>query len=259
MWSVTTHGVLRMVSTAWKAALLLGMVSAGLAWGQTPPAPNPAPNSPRRVISLRENGGPELKCRLLEKWTTAEGRSALLLEEVASAERLTVVTYGDSAATQTVRIWHWGNDPSPPEDSPIPPGSAKDQGIRTTRHTTENPSPVGTSGQAIIPDLSVARPPMPHQMAEATPCPGCKPSSDCNTFVHRYERPPEVSFKPGPCVPIVAPYHTPNYGYYATQWRPWPGAEGPGMPLVEEPINPDRELLPPPTTLPGTLGSRMPR
>jgi hypothetical protein len=251
--------MLRMVSTAWKAALLAVLSTAGLAWGQSPPAPRSAPNSAERVISLCENGGPELKCRMLGKWTTAEGRAALLLEDVGSGERLTVVRYGGSAATQSVRIWHWGNDPTPPEDSPTPPNFAKDQGIRRTQHTTDVPPPIGTSNTPIIPDLSSARPPMPHQVAEPAACSDNKSTAGCNTYVHCSERPPSVYFKAGTCVPVVAPYHAPNYGYYATQWRAWPGAEGPSLPILEEPAKPDAELLSPPTPSPGSLGSRMPR
>jgi hypothetical protein len=245
--------MLRMVSTAWKAALLVGLGSASLAFGQAPSAPRA---TAEHVVTLRENGGPELKCRLLGKWMTAEGSSAVLLEDVASGERLTVVTAGGSATTKTARIWHWGNDSTPPEGSPIPPGSGKDQGIQTAMHKAETPPAGGIGGPPITPDLSVARPPMPHQIAEAAVCSESKPSADCNTYVHRYERPPEVYFKPGTCVPVVAPYHTPNYGYYATQWRPWPGAEGPSMPMAQEPTTPDRQMLPLTTTLPASLGSR---
>ncbi len=245
-----------MVSTAWKAALLVGLSSASLAWGQAPPAPRPAQNSAERVVILRENGGPELKCRLLGKWTTAEGRSAFLLEDLGSGERLTVVTASGTVATKTARIWHWGNDSNSPEGAPIPPGAPKDEGVRTVMHKTETPAAVAIGSPPIIPDLSVAQSPMPHQMAEAAACSESKPSADCNTYVHRYERPPEVYFKPGTCVPVVAPYHTPNYGYYATQWRAWPGAEGPPMAMAEEPMAPDRELLPPPTTTPTSTGSR---
>ena len=46
------------------------------------------------------------------------------------------------------------------------------------------------------------------------------------------ESPATLLFKSGNCLPVCAPEHSPNYGYYQTQWRPWSGmyeAVQPGM------------------------------
>lgn len=92
----------------------------------------------------------------------------------------------------------------------------------------------------------------------AAPAVGCA-RGDCEKgqghcgYVHHYEKPPHLYFVPGGCLPVCTPEHCPTYGYYPTQWHPWPGGAEAGPPTGREeapgPGEP-RELLPAPKVSP---------
>jgi hypothetical protein len=216
-----------MMRTCWKGALLAVVASAGVAWGQPVLRPGGELPPAERTVTIQQKDGLPEPCRLLKTWTTTDGRSAHVLQSLDTDEMLTVVEKGGakgSAAQVGVRIYRWGNATLPPEGSPAPPA---DGGIRKAAFTTEATPPHRAGDLPRLPpvtvtaDLACAAP-----IAASTCSSGGCDKSHCG-YVHHYEKPPSLHFVPGDCLPVCAPTHAPNYGYYQTQWHPFPTAEVP--------------------------------
>jgi hypothetical protein len=205
-----------MTRAIWQGVVLAAVTSAGVAWGQTAPPP-----AASQVVTLQSKGGLPEQCRVLKTWTTAKGQDAYLLQSLDCDETLTVVHTGGAGGGQVgVQIYRWANSIMPPPGSPVPPpddGAA----LRQASHVTTAPEPL----MAPLP-ITVPEAPAPIEAGPmAIPCAprACeKDRSHCG-YVHRYEKPPSLTFRPGGCLPVCAPDHCPNYGYHETRWRPWPG------------------------------------
>jgi hypothetical protein len=187
---------------SWAGAVLAVVASAGVVWGQAVDS----------TVTIQQSDGLPEPCRVVKAWTTKDGQSACLLQSLDTDEMLTVVQKGAAAKGNSqvgVGIYRWGNSMVPPDGSPVPP---TDSGVKQVCHTTTVPS-------RHLPDLSWLT---SHVTAHPASCPsgGCE-KSHC-AVVHQYEKPTTVYFRPGECVPVSSPTHAPNYGYYATQWRPFP-------------------------------------
>ncbi len=211
--------------TGWTVALLVGLVSAGVAGAQ------PA----ERVVMLRQASGLPESCRRKKAWTTDDGRKAWLLQSLGSDMLLTVVEKARNSpggAPVGVTIYPWGNDAAPPPGSPVPP---PDGDILLATHTTEAPAPRRPTVTAVSASL-------PAPTTVVAPAAGCAPVA-CD-HVHHYETPPALHFVAGGCLPVCSPEHSATYGYYPTQWRPYPGGAEIVLPAPPEPTPMPKVTLP---------------
>jgi hypothetical protein len=216
-----------MMRASWEGALLVAVASAGVAWGQPVLQPAGGAQARERTVTIQEKAGLPEPCRVLKTWTTAEGRSAYLLQSLDTDEKLTVVQKGNakgSTGQVGASIYRWGNRKVPPDGSPIPP---PDGSIRQVVHTTEAAPPRRLGDLPRVTPVSVTA-----DVSCASPAPVVAHAPRCATdncdkagckYVHHYEKPATIYFLPGKCVPVCPPDHAPNYGYYPPQWHAWPG------------------------------------
>ncbi len=241
-----------MVSSRWSGALCAVLASSALAWGQAPPPAANARKGNEKIVGVRELDGPEQKARLLQNWTTPTGQKACQVQLLETGEMLTIVESGRAANGKTVgaQIYHWGNSTTSPDGVPTPGGTA---GKTVVQALALQPSPAAMPQIVQGPEaakLPASTPPTPSgptgESAPACappPCPptgcatgACGQGEGCPAYVYRYERVPRILFKPGCCVPVIPPYHAPNYGYHQTQWRTYPGAPAPATSADELPM-----------------------
>ncbi|MHB8736879.1 MAG: hypothetical protein ACYC6M_16370, partial [Terriglobales bacterium] len=140
-----------MVRSLWIAAVVVGLAWTGLAWAQPSSSPGGAP--PDRYMTVREEGKPAQRCKLLKTWREANGTTAFQVQAVDSGELMTIVESGPAPAGQqaraiATRIFRWGRDNKLPEGSPVPPPTATVMG-----------TPLGQPGPQIVSSpLPVASP-----------------------------------------------------------------------------------------------------
>lgn len=229
-----------MIRASWMAALFGALASAGVAWPEPPARPA------ERIVTVRQSDSLPESCRIKKAWTTAGGHRAWLVQSLASDMLLTVVAKdrGPAGAKLVgVLIYPWGNDSAPPKGSPAPP---PDEDILLTAFTKEVPRPQ-LPAAPVVPASHVAPAPV------VTPAAGCA-TGHCDTAgppcdaVHRCEMPPTLHFVQGGCLPVCGPEHSANYGYYPTQWRPYPrpaevtpAAAAPARP---EPLPEPKDIFP---------------
>jgi hypothetical protein len=144
-----------MVRSKWKRTLISTLAWAGMGLGQLPGVQASTPVNPvGRVMTVREQGKPGQKCKVLRTWVTSEGTHAYEVQAVATGEIMTIVEArvpageGGPRALAT-RIYHWGRNGIPPEGTPMPPPAVvqtaapapdSDSSARTVAAGTEPPS-----------------------------------------------------------------------------------------------------------------------
>jgi hypothetical protein len=157
-----------MVSAKWKSSLLATLAWAGLAWGQA----GPSPNSPIRIgsdlLTVREPGRPDQKCRILKTWKQPDGTMAFEVQCLETEEHLTLVEIGPAEAGPTdptkgmkSRIYHWGQSATPPagvpqmQAAPVP-SAEKDLHEKPEANlpTKPAPDPSPSSEVATVPEPS---------------------------------------------------------------------------------------------------------
>ncbi len=206
-----------MIRASWMAVWLAVLGLGRSAGAQSPEFPDPVGAESAPTVTLQQRHGRPEKCRLKKAWKTEDGRQAWLLQSLDSDMYLTVVQRNRRAAGSAqvaVNIYAWGNSDDPPAGSPIPPPDAS---ISQASYGLPTPDAQTMPGPVVI------GPPSPEGCAAAT-CEKCKVRCD---YVHQFETPPVIQFQPGHCVPVCCPDHSPNYGYYPTQWRPFAGGPTP--------------------------------
>lgn len=111
----------------WKVTLMAALAWAGLAWGQAGPAPSPPLGIGRDLVTVRESGRPDQKCRILKAWKLPDGTMGLEVQCLETEEHLTIVEMAsaeggltDSAKGMKSRIYHWGQSTTPPAGVPQP-------------------------------------------------------------------------------------------------------------------------------------------
>jgi len=137
-----------MVSGKWKGSLVAMLAWAGLAWGQAGPAPSPPLGIGRDLLTVREAGRPDQKCRILKAWKQPDGAMALEVQCLETEEHLTIVEMPsseagpkDSSKGMKSRIYHWGQSLTPPAGVPQMPTA---QGPKTEvieKPESASPSP----------------------------------------------------------------------------------------------------------------------
>jgi hypothetical protein len=206
-----------MIRASWSGGLLSVLVSVSVAAAQPPDFPDPLAAESQPTVTLQQGHGRPEVCRLKKAWKTENGRQAWLLQSIDSDMLLTVVqrARGPAGSKQVgVHIYPWGNSSEPPPGSPIPP---PDGDVRRASYTVPTPDAQTMPGPALVEPAS----PVGYKAAA---CDKCKPRCE---YVHQFETPPVIQFQPGHCLPVCCPDHSPGYGYYPTQWRPFAGSPVP--------------------------------
>src|SRR5713226_7489303 len=93
-----------MASAKWKESLVAALTWAawaGLAWGQAGPAPTRPLGIGRDLLTVREAGRPDQKCRILKAWKQPDGTMALEVQCLETEEHLTLVEMGSAEAGPT--------------------------------------------------------------------------------------------------------------------------------------------------------------
>jgi hypothetical protein len=88
-----------MVQAKWAESLAAGLLCAGLAMGQSSENRFNADLAPNAVVTFRENGTADRKCKVVRRWRDASGRWAYELEMLDSHERQ--VIYEPESAPST--------------------------------------------------------------------------------------------------------------------------------------------------------------
>ena len=220
--------------------------------------------TPGSVVLVREGDGPERQAHLFWSWRTPEGSWAHQVQLVQTKEMLTIVERKSTSGrgqSASVQIYHWGASDVPPPDAPVPlPAGIRQASRSLLEDSGPRPLPPGTP----LPAPTLATPSVPNVETKvpfpgntAVPLeqhpgePGCTlerssclvPCGSCR-LEHYSEQPPRIAFKPGGCLPVSPPSEAPSYGYYPTQWHPYPGTIIVGEQPVQEPW---REPLPSPS------------
>ena len=156
-----------MVRSLGIAAVVLGLAWAGLAEAQTSSPPQTAP--PRqRYITVREEGKPPQRCKLVKTWHEPNGVPAFQVQAVDSGEVMTIVGSGPPAEggdprAMSTRIYRWGSANKPPAGAPQPPSTARTMAAPLAQPASPKATPVVTT-----PTIRPApRPSAPTQSATA--------------------------------------------------------------------------------------------
>jgi hypothetical protein len=111
--------------------LVVGLAWTGLAQAQSSSQVQSATSPPKaRHITVREEGKPPLRCRVLKTWRQPNGSSAYQVQAVETGEMLTIVSSEPSNSGEQkgqallTRIFHWGANTTPPAGAPVPPSSS---------------------------------------------------------------------------------------------------------------------------------------
>src|SRR5438552_18506431 len=117
-----------MMSARWNTTLIATLAWAGLAWGQAAPSSNPPIRIGSDLLTVREAGRPDQKCRILKTWKQTDGTMAFEVQCLETEEHLTLVEMASSEAGVTdpgkgmkSRIYHWGQSVTPPIGVPQMP------------------------------------------------------------------------------------------------------------------------------------------
>src|SRR5947208_12254130 len=116
-----------MALARWKTTLVATLAWAGMAWGQAS-SPSPSFGIGSDLLTVREAGRPDQKCRILKAWKQPDGAMALEVQCLETEEHLTIVEMPSSEAGSTdsskgmkSRIYHWGQSLTPPAGVPQMP------------------------------------------------------------------------------------------------------------------------------------------
>lgn len=197
-----------MVRSLGIAAVVVGLAWTGLAGAQSVPPGTAAPRE--RYMTVREEGKPPQRCKLLKTWHEADGSTAYQVQAVDSGELITIVQSSslptESGGHKTVasRIFHWGPENKPSAKTPVPPPNATVVG-----------TPMGPSGSSSAPTQSAptaASPPASPSAQFATMTQ--KPESA--TLTARAPAPTPAPTVPAPILPQPLPSKSPAPSYSPT-------------------------------------------
>jgi hypothetical protein len=131
-----------MVRIKWKESLLTALLCGGAAWAQQPPMAPPAGGGNSSILTLKEAGKPDQRCRILKTRRTADGKTEYEIQDLATGEIATIVESGSPTIAGTT---------SPSTSSPLhvsPPPEKALPGPSTTASTRgwfSRPSPLPES------------------------------------------------------------------------------------------------------------------
>jgi HEAT repeats len=180
-----------MVRTYWNATLVAVLALPALAWGQQVSSTTPAATAPSEsLISVKEAGKPEQRCRILKVWTTAEGATARQVQALDTGEIMTIVEIGPGTAGPmavgapqssgiVTRIFHWGHSQTPPPGVPNMPmnGAVVSAPCAGGICGTCGPCQTGPSNSTMVAGPCSTCQPGVTADGRLTPCQSCQPSS----------------------------------------------------------------------------------
>jgi hypothetical protein len=87
---------------------------------------------PDRTVSIKEDGKPAQKCRVLKCWKDKNGNKVCQVQDVKTGEILTIQetqpvpanTMGSRVKAASAQIFHWKSKDTPPAGAPLPPEDA---------------------------------------------------------------------------------------------------------------------------------------
>lgn len=150
-----------MVRSVGIAAVVLGLAWSGLAGAQSYSPSQTAP--PRqRYITVREQGKPPQRCKLVKSWRELNGTPVFQVQAVESGEMMTILGSSPSAPggdprAMSTRIFRWGNSNKPPVGAPQAPGTAAAKAAPSTPPALPKTNPMATPQLAKTPQST----PMP--------------------------------------------------------------------------------------------------
>jgi len=183
-----------MVRTYWNATLVAALALPALVWGQHVSTTAPAPAvPPEQMISVKEAGKPEQRCRILKVWKTPEGATARQVQALDTGEIMTIVEIGPGTAGAlttsapassgiVTRIFHWGHNQTAPAGVPAPPAMGGVV-VSATPCNTCTPTFSGTpavSGATVVSAPCPCQSGMPAGTVVSGPCTTCQQGT---TFV----------------------------------------------------------------------------
>ncbi len=83
-----------MVRIKWKESLLTAMLCGGMAWGQHLPTAPAAGAADPSILTLKEAGKPDQRCRILKTRRTPDGKTEYQIQDLATGEIATIVENG---------------------------------------------------------------------------------------------------------------------------------------------------------------------
>jgi hypothetical protein len=150
-----------MTAAKWKESFVALVACAGLTWGQTDSSQTPPLGIGRDLLTVREPGRADQKCRILKAWKQPDGTLAFEVQCLETEERLTLVemasaetTFKDSPRAMRSRIFHWGQNLTPPPGvprMPTTPVAMPEKGIDVK---SESAPVTGTSNLPTVPPVA---------------------------------------------------------------------------------------------------------
>src|SRR5262245_46976944 len=92
---------------------------------------------PESFVTVREDGKPAMKCRVVKCWKEPDGSRVCQVKDVASGEMMTVVdgpAAGGSPGGHSSRVFNWGKSKASPPGVPV--ASPKAQVVSTWTEPT---------------------------------------------------------------------------------------------------------------------------
>ena len=83
-----------MVRIKWKESLLTALLCGGVAWAQQPPMAPAGGAGNSSILTLKEAGKPDQRCRILKTRRTADGKTEYEIQDLATGEIATIVESG---------------------------------------------------------------------------------------------------------------------------------------------------------------------
>lgn len=83
-----------MVRIKWKESLVTALLCGGVAWGQQAPMASPVGAGNSSILTLKEAGKPDQRCRILKTRRTADGKTEYQIQDLATGEIATMVESG---------------------------------------------------------------------------------------------------------------------------------------------------------------------
>jgi hypothetical protein len=210
-----------MVQIKWKESLLTAVLCGGVAWAQQPPMTPPAGAGDSSILTLKEAGKPDQRCRILKTHRTADGKTEYQIQDLATGEIATMVENGPPTLnTSPAPAPLAPMSSSPPRDqlAPVPATTASSHGwFSRLKPLPESPVvPMHTeTGRLQSPSELAAG---TQELPESQPAPG---------LLQRVRR----FFKRGDAEEM--PSTGPSAGFLGSA----PSAPLPAMPRVSAPMN----------------------
>jgi hypothetical protein len=205
-----------MFSAGWKTTFVVTLAWAGLAWGQAS-SPSPGIGIGSDLLTVREAGRPDQKCRILKAWKQPDGAMAFEVQCLETEEYLTLVEMAppeggvtDAGKGMKSRIYHWGQSVTPPPGVPqmptAPVSPAKDS--KSDMDMAPQLPPMGSTEKESSekPDIHSSSKPIAPPSASSTSVsvPGST-SATAEKAERKYELPEAPDGKAGPVQIETAP------------------------------------------------------